>query len=48
VKVHLAALYRALRVRNRASAVASLADDTVRGAWHSAAAPLVLYGTMIG
>jgi DNA-binding NarL/FixJ family response regulator len=35
VKVHLAALYRSLRVRNRAGAVASLAGDTV---WRTSAA----------
>lgn len=47
VKVHLAALYRALRVRNRASAVASLTDDTMRRLWQAAASPTIAAGVLV-
>jgi DNA-binding NarL/FixJ family response regulator len=47
VKVHLAALYRALRVRNRAGAVASLTEQSVRRIWNSAAAPVLMLSAMI-
>ena len=42
IKVHVAALYKALNVHNRAGAIASMTGQGLNRVWHACLMPLLL------